>query len=164
VVPPVGGDTLFCDCAAAYDALPEADKAELAGLQAIHTAAVGYGPKSEFAREADVRSMKIITGPQAEALQTHPLVRTHPVSGRKALFISPVYTWGIEGMSQPEGRAYLERLFKHMLQPQFIYRHRWKAGMLLMWDNRTTMHNALDGYEGHLRVMHRTTVAGERPV
>jgi len=164
VVPPVGGDTLFCDAAAAYEALDEATKAKLAPLKAVHSATRAYGPKSGYARELDRRSMPIIVSPEADKTYAHPLVRTHPVTGRKALFISPVYTVGIEGMAPVEADPILAGLYKHMTEDRFIYRHKWRAGMVLMWDNRCTMHNAEGGYDGHLRVMHRTTVAGEAPV
>jgi taurine dioxygenase len=164
VTPPVGGDTLFCDCARAYEALSPTMKAMLAPLQAIHSAARPYGTQGSFAKETAARTMQIITSKEAEKTRTHPLVRTHPVTGRKALFISPVYTVGVEGLTGPESDGVLGLLFKHMLQDQFIYRHRWQAGMVLMWDNRCTMHLAEGGYDGHLRLMHRTTVAGDTPV
>jgi taurine dioxygenase len=164
VVPPVGGDTLFCDCARAYEALSPTMQAMLTPLQAIHSAARPYGTQGSFAKETAQRTMQIITSKDAEKTRTHPLVRNHPVTGRKALFISPVYTVGIEGLAGPEADAILGFLFKHMIQDQFIYRHRWRAGMLLMWDNRCTMHLAEGGYDGHLRLMHRTTVAGDAPV
>lgn len=164
VVPPLGGDTLFADCAAAYEALSETMKAVLAPLRAVHSAARPYGTKGVFARETEKRTMQIITSPEAEKTQVHPLVRTHPVTGRKALFVSPVYTVGIEGMTEKEAGAILGFLFAHMTQPQFVYRHKWVKGTLLMWDNRCTIHFAEGGYDGHLRVMHRTTVAGETPV
>jgi taurine dioxygenase len=163
VVPPVGGDTLFCDAARAYEALSPTMKTMLAPLQAVHSAARPYGTKGLFARETQTRTMQIISSPEADKTELHPLVRTHPVTGRKALFVSPVYTVGIEGLTAPEEEAILGFLFKHLTQDQFIYRHRWRPGMVLMWDNRCTMHFAEGGYDGHLRVMHRTTVAGEVP-
>ncbi|WP_293679190.1 TauD/TfdA family dioxygenase [uncultured Phenylobacterium sp.] len=164
VIPPVGGDTLFCDAARAYDALDEATKAQLAPMKAVHSASRAYGPKSQYARELDQRSMPIIVSPEADKTCVHPLVRTHPVTGRKALFISPVYTVGIEGMAPNAAAPLLAGLYQHMTQDQFIYRHVWREGMVLIWDNRCTMHNAMGGYDGHRRVMHRTTVAGETPV
>ncbi|MEW5686683.1 MAG: TauD/TfdA family dioxygenase [Pseudomonadota bacterium] len=164
VVPPVGGDTLFVDAATAYDELSEAMKAVLAPLRAVHSASRPYGTKGIFARETEKRTMQIVSSPEAEKTHVHPLVRTHPVTGRKALFVSPVYTVGIEGMTEEEGGAILNFLYKHLTQDRFIYRHRWQAGMVLMWDNRCTMHLAEGGYDGHLRVMHRTTVAGDVPV
>lgn len=164
VVPPVGGDTLFCDCARAYEALSPTMKSMLGPLRAIHSAGRAYGTKGVFARETEKRTMEIIVSEEADKIHLHPLVRTHPVTGRKALFISPVYTVGIEGLTPAESQAVLGFLFQHMTQDQFIYRHRWRPQMLLMWDNRCTMHLAEGGYDGHLRVMHRTTVAGDRPI
>ena len=163
VVPPGGGDTLFCDCARAYEALSEVMKTMLAPLRAVHSATRAYGVKGVFARETEKRSLQIIVSPEADKSLTHPLVRTHPVTGRKALFISPVYTTGIAGMTEKESQAILGFLFQHMIQEPFIYRHKWREKMLLMWDNRCTMHFAEGGYDGHLRLMHRTTVAGDRP-
>ncbi len=164
VTPPVGGDTLFCDTARAYEALSPTMQAMLAPLRAIHSAARPYGTQGSFAKETAARTMQIITSKEAEKTHAHPLVRTHPVTGRKALFISPVYTVGVEGLTPPETDALLGFLFKHMVQDAFIYRHHWQAGMVLMWDNRCTMHLAEGGYDGHLRLMHRTTVAGDAPV
>ena len=163
VVPPEGGDTLFCDCARAYEGLSEVMKTMLAPLRAVHSATRAYGTKGVFARETEKRTLEIIVSPEADKSLTHPLVRTHPVTGRKALFVSPVYTTGIEGMTLKESQAVLGFLFQHMTQEAFIYRHKWRPKMLLMWDNRCTMHFAEGGYDGHLRVMHRTTVAGDVP-
>ena len=164
VVPPVGGDTLFVDACRAFEALSDAMKAVLLPLRAVHSAARPYGSKGSFARETEKRTMQIISSVEAEKLHTHPLVRTHPVTGRKALWVSPVYTVGVEGMHDEEAAAILGFCFKHLTQERFIYRHKWEAGMVLMWDNRCTMHMAEGGYDGHLRVMHRTTVAGDTPV
>jgi taurine dioxygenase len=163
VVPPVGGDTLFCDCASAYDALSPPMREMLSGLRAVHSATRAYGTEGVFAKETQKRTLQIITSSEADKSLTHPLVRTHPVTGRKALFISPVYTVGVEGMTPAESAAILGFLFQHMTQDTFIYRHRWRPKMLLMWDNRCTMHFAEGGYDGHLRLMHRTTVAGDVP-
>ena len=164
VTPPVGGDTLFADCTRAYEALSDAMKAMLAPLRAVHSATRAYGTQGVFAKETEKRTMEIIVSPEADKTVSHPLVRTHPVTGRKALFVSPVYTVGIEGMTLKESHAILGFLFAHMTQEEFIYRHKWAPGMLLMWDNRCTVHFAEGGYDGHLRVMHRTTVAGDAPV
>ncbi|MDO8323471.1 MAG: TauD/TfdA family dioxygenase [Phenylobacterium sp.] len=164
VTPPVGGDTLFADCASAYDALSPAMKAMLAPMKAVHSAGRAYGTKGVFARETEKRTMAIIVSEEADQSLTHPLVRTHPVTGRKALFVSPVYTVGIEGFEAKEAQAILAFLFGHITQDRFIYRHKWRPNMLLMWDNRCTVHLAEGGYDGHLRLMHRTTVAGDKPV
>jgi taurine dioxygenase len=164
VVPPVGGDTLFCDATRAYAALTPTMKAMLAPLQAVHSAGRAYGTKGVFARETEARTLKIVVSEEADQTLTHPLVRVHPVTGRKALFVSPVYTVGIDGLAEAEAQALLGFLFAHLTQDRFIYRHKWREQMLLMWDNRCTMHFAEGGYDGHLRLMHRTTVAGETPI
>lgn len=163
VVPPVGGDTLFADCARAYEALSPVMQRMLEGVKAIHSAGRAYGTQGVFAKETAKRTMEIIVSPEADKTLTHPLVRTHPVTGRKALFVSPVYTVGIEGMTPKESQALLGFLFAHIVQDEFVYRHKWRKDMLLMWDNRCTVHFAEGGYDGHLRVMHRTTVAGDVP-
>lgn len=161
VIPPVGGDTLFADCAAAYAALSPAFQRLCDGLTALHSARLPYGRHGVYANETAQRTMTILTGPAAEAVEAHPLVRVHPVTGRRALYCSPVYTIGLEGMTREEGYAILGHLFQHIVQPQFQFRHRWAPDTLLMWDNRCTLHFAEGGYDGHQRVMHRTTVAGE---
>jgi taurine dioxygenase len=163
VIPPVGGDTLYADGYRAWDALSAAMQAMLIPLGAVHSARRAYGPSSAYARETDRRGMRILTSVKAEESEVHPLVRTHPVSGRKALFVNPVYTVGIEGMSEAESAAILSFLFAHMTADAFVYRHRWARDMVTMWDNRCVIHTAQGGYDGYLRVMHRTTVAGEIP-
>lgn len=164
VVPPVGGDTLFADTAAAHDALSPTFRQTLVGLRAVHSAARPYGPSGFYATETGRTGMTILPGEAAEQTFSHPLVRTHPVTGRRSLFVNPVYTLGIEGMTEPEGAELLGFLYRHMTGEAFLYRHRWRRNMLTMWDNRRLLHNATGGYDGHRRVMHRTTVAGERPV
>lgn len=166
VTPPVGGDTLYADCTRAYDALSDVMKRMLDGLVAIHSAALPYGTKGLFAQEQaqqNDRTMKIIVSEEADKTFPHPLVRVHPVTGRKALYVSPTYTLGIEGMTRAESAAILGFLYAHMTKDEFVYRHKWRENMLTMWDNRCTLHFADGGYDGHLRVMHRTTVAGDRP-
>jgi taurine dioxygenase len=166
VTPPIGGDTLYADGVRAYDALSDAMKKMLVGLTAIHTAALPYGSKGLFAQEQASqgdRTMKIIVSEEADKTYPHPLVRTHPITSRKALYVSPVYTLGIEGMTNAESAAILGFLYAHMTKDEFVYRHKWRENMLTMWDNRCTLHYADGGYDGHLRLMHRTTVAGDRP-
>jgi len=163
VVPPVGGDTLYADGVAAYEALSPAFREMLAPLRTIHSAARPYGPSGFFAQEEGRKGMTILSSPEAEKTQGHPLVRRLD-DGRRALFINPTYTVRVEGFSDAESETLLAFLYKHMLADAFVYRHRWSADMLTMWDNRRAMHNATGGYDGHLRVMHRTTVAGGRPV
>lgn len=164
IVPPVGGDTLYADGRQAYEALSPTMQRLLQGLKSVHSAAGPYGEQGYYATEKAERTMQIIATAEAEKTHAHPIVRTHPVSGRKALFVNPVYTVGIEGMTAEESASLLGFLFKHMVQDAFVYRHAWRANMLTMWDNRCALHFATGGYDGHRRVMHRTTVAGEVPV
>ena len=163
VIPPVGGDTHYADGVAAYEALSPAFQRMLAPLRAVHTAERPYGPKGFYAGEEGRKGMTILPSPEAEKRFAHPLVRTLS-DGRKALFVNPVYTLEIEGFSAEESAALLGFLFKHSVEDRFLYKHRWAPDMLTMWDNRRATHNAQGGYDGHLRVMHRTTVAGDRPV
>lgn len=162
VIPPVGGDTLFADTAAAYDALSPGMKRLLDGVNGVHSAILGYSNKGLFANEKeDDRSMTIITSDEAESTQTHPIVRVHPVTGRKSLFVNPVYTIGIEDMYPAEAAALLGFLSTHITQEKFQHRHKWQPETLLLWDNRTVLHTASGGYDGYERVLHRTTIAGE---
>ena len=163
VIPPVGGDTLYADARRAWDALSPAFQAMVAPLRAVHSAAGPYGAAGFYARETGRTGMRILPSVEADKAYTHPLVRTHPVTGRKALFVNPVYTVGIEGMTEAEGKALLAFLFRHMTEDRFVLRHRWAPDMLTLWDNRRCLHNATGGYDGHARVLHRTTVAGDAP-
>lgn len=163
IVPPRGGDTVFADACRAFEALSPTMQQLLMPLNAVHSAAPAYGPTGLFSRDDATRSMQIIVSPEADKCEVHPLVRRHPLSGRPGLFINHVYTLGIEGMRADESRALLDFLCKHLTRHEFIYRHRWQPRMLLVWDNRCVVHYADGGYEGHQRLMFRTTVAGERP-
>ena len=164
VIPPAGGDTLFANQYAAWDALSPAMKTLLKGKQGIHSARRGYARDGMYGEKDKGRSMAIKFDDSALATQQQPIARVHPETGRIALYVSPGYTIGIEGMPEREAQPLLMELFQHQVRDAFVYRHRWQAGMLLMWDNRCTMHFAEGGYDGHLRVMHRTTVAGDAPV
>jgi len=163
IVPPRGGDTVFADACRAFEALSPTMQNLLMPLNAVHSAAPAYGPKGLFARDDATRSMQIIVSPEADKTELHPIVRRHPLSGRASLYINHVYTLGIEGMRADESQALLEFLFRHMTRNEFVYRHRWQPHMLLLWDNRCVLHYADGGYDGHRRLMYRTTVAGERP-
>jgi len=164
IVPPSGGDTLYADGHRAWEALSETMRSMLDGLNAIHSASFAYGPRGILAKDVHERTMNIIISEEAEAKEIHPLVRTHPVTGRKALFINPVYTVAIEGLHPDENFTLLKFLYDHMVKEEFVYRHHWEKDMVVLWDNRSTMHFADGGYDGHLRLMHRTTLAGDRPV
>ena len=162
VIPPMGGDTLFADQYAAFEALPAALKTQVEGRMAVHSARVGYARDGLYGEKDEGRSMAIRYGDNALKTRLHPIVKTHPETGRKALFGSPGYTVGIDGMPHDEAWDLLKQLFKHQVQEPFIYRHRWQQGMLTLWDNRCLLHAATGGYEGHRRLLYRVTVA-ERP-
>jgi taurine dioxygenase len=154
------GDTLFASATAAYQALPEADKRRLEGLKAVNSYAKGYyrdrksGPRKELTEEQKRRT------PDVE----HPIVRTHPYTRKKCLFVNEGYTARIAGMSEAESDALLARLFEHSTRPEFVYRHRWRAGDLLMWDNCSAQHRAVMDYAlPQRRRMERTTLRGSVP-
>ncbi|MCU0940690.1 MAG: TauD/TfdA family dioxygenase [Burkholderiaceae bacterium] len=159
VIPPVGGDTLFANQVAAWDALADAMKSRLKPLQGIHSARRGYARDGLYGERDRGRSMAIRCGDDALATQSHPIGRVHPETGRTALFVSPGYTIGIEGMDEAEAQPLLLALFRHQVRDDFVYRHRWQPGMLLLWDNRCVVHAATGGYDGHARLLHRITVA-----
>ncbi len=159
VIPPLGGDTLFADQYAAWDALPQALRAVVEGKQAVHSARGGYSRDGLYGERDKGRSMAILFGDSALKTRLHPLVRTHPETGRKALFVNAGYTIGIEGMPAAEAGDVLRQLFKHQVEERFVYRHHWSQGMLTLWDNRCLLHAATGGYEGHRRLLLRVTVA-----
>lgn len=161
VIPPVGGDTLFANQHAAFEALPALEQTKYQRLTAIHSAAGAYAPDGAYgeADQATDRSMTIRPSAEARATHTHPLVRAHPETGRLAFFSTLGYIVGIEGMAQEEAIPLLRELAQWQGQEAFQYRHRWAAGTLVMWDNRSVLHCATGGYEGHDRLLHRTTIA-----
>lgn len=161
VIPPTGGDTLFANQYAAWDALPADLKATLQGRMGVHSARRGYARQGRYGEADKGRSMAIRYDDSALATQLHPIARRHPETGRTALFVSPGYTIGIDGLPDSEAQPLLKALFDHQGRDEFVYRHAWQPGMLVMWDNRCLVHAATGGYQGHRRLLHRITV-GER--
>lgn len=161
-IPPTGGDTLFADQAAAFAALPEERKEELRALTAMHSAQLAYAPDGTYGARDKGRSMAIRPDESARATQAHPLVQRHPETGIECLYSTLGYIIGIEGMQQAEAVALLTELAQWQARDEFVYRHRWEADMLVMWDNRSVLHKATGGYEGHRRELHRTTIAAWR--
>jgi taurine dioxygenase len=162
-LPPVGGDTVWASQYLAYDALSDGMKALLEPLKAIHT---GW-PHGTMGPNPDVpvsRSIKMVRNdPSADREVAHPVVRIHPVTQRKALFVNPVYTQRFENMTAAESKPILDFLHQHSVRAEFCCRLRWRPGTLAMWDNRCLMHLAVNDYDGHRRLLYRTTVAGEVP-
>jgi taurine dioxygenase len=161
--PSTGGDTEFADMAAAYDALPEQMKRRIVGLKGIHAVSKLKNKRVQVSpRRPDGKDF--YEKQKAIPDQIWPLVRTHPVTGQKALYLSPRFTIGIEGMAQAEADEILDVLFEQQIRPAFVYRHRWRDRDLVMWDNRCVIHRATGGFEyPDVRTMHRTVVAGDKP-
>ena len=155
-VPPTGGDTMFANMAAAYDALSQPLRTMLDGMYAIHD--FDYVQRMfspDFSKNTNRAKLPTVR---------HPVVRPHAETGRKALFVNPGFTTYIEGMARHESDAILALLFEHATRPEFIYRHVWSKGDAVLWDNRSTMHHAVHDFyaTGGVRHMHRTTVMGVR--
>ncbi len=161
IIPPTGGDTLFANTADAYDDLTDELKERIKNLRCLHSAKLPYANDGVYATENKKRTMKIHTSDEANKTMSHPLVRTHRETGRKCLFINPVYTIEIENLSKEKSDSLLFDLYIHMAQEKYIYRHTWQPNMLIMWDNRTVIHMAEGGYDGYERLLHRITIAGE---
>lgn len=165
------GDTSFASTTAAYDALPEEMKQRLAGMKNVHSYRFYrdkniQAQKEELARGGRVIQEHILTDEQLKSVPDveTPVARTHPVTKRKGLFVNEAHTSGMAGMPKAEGDALLAELYRHIVKPEFVYRHHWQAGDLLMWDNCAVQHKATFDYDLPLRrVMHRTTVRGSAP-
>ncbi|PHQ69718.1 MAG: taurine dioxygenase [Sneathiella sp.] len=163
-IPPYGGDTVFANMYLAYETLSAGMKEIIDPLIAIHSARRPYGTGKSILGNKKRKSMTIIHSEEAHAEIEHPVVRIHPETGRKALFVNPVYTLRLKGMSESDSREILEKLFQHSVKEIFTCRFRWRNNSLAMWDNRCAMHLALNDYDGFRRALHRTTIAGDRPV
>jgi len=162
-VPPYGGDTMWANGYLAYETLSPGLRATLDGLRAVHSARRSYAPGSHIDRTSDRRTMRIHAAEEAYDEQEHPLVVTHPESGRRALFLNPTYTIRIAGWTAEESKPLLDFLAAHATNPAFTCRFRWTPNTLAIWDNRATQHNAINDYDGWRREAFRTTVAGTAP-
>ena len=164
IIPPIGGETFFIDTQTAYDDLSSKIKLKIKDLMVSHSAIRPYADDGFYALEKDKdRSMAIKPSAKAKEFFLHPLVRTHPETKKKSLFINQVYSIAVNGLNEKDSNELLEFLFFHMGQEKYIYKHRWEKNMLIMWDNRTVNHCAQGGYQGHKRLLHRITLAGSRP-
>ena len=159
IIPPIGGNTLFANTEKSFSALPEEMKNKLRNLKVIHSAKIPYADDGFYALEKEERSMKILPSKEAKATYSHPMVKIHPETNKECLFINPVYTINVEGFSEDASQQLLWELYEHMIQEQFVYEHVWNDDMLIMWDNRTVMHQATGGYDGYDRLLHRITLA-----
>jgi len=162
-LPPWGGDTCFSSMTAAYDALSPEQKAEFLSYRGVHTARDAYSPRMQ-AVHSGLSGMNIVCDESAHDVTLHPLLRVHPETGRTVLFYNRAYVRDIVGPADDAKRGLLEWLHLHTTDARFGYRHRWSPGDLVIWDNRSTQHYALNDYAGFRRELHRTTVAGEVPI
>jgi len=173
-VPPIGGDTTFANSALAYASLSDAYREMIRGLK-VHFSLRDVLKSAQDAVElSDSPIGRLAASRNAEQLSDdlirkirgnfHPMVRTHPVTGEKALYVDGAYAIGIEGMTAQESAPILHFLAEHLTQPVFGCRLRWEPDMLVVWDNRLCVHQAYNDYQGHRRELYRTTVAGEKPV
>jgi taurine dioxygenase len=161
-VPPFGGDTCFANQCLAYDALSDGMKRMLEGLRAVHSDRMVAGPQA--GRNAH-RSTKVREDTAwRETVSTHPVVRTHPETGRKLLFVNHSYTVGFEGMTEAESRPLLGYLLEHGHRPEFTCRFGWEKGSVAFWDNRSVKHLAVNDSGPYRRLMRRVQIAGDRPV
>jgi len=157
-VPEGKGDTMFCNMYNAWDTLSDGLREMLSELKAVHSGEPTMRRNNEEGGDA----LRIDSVPPPNA---HPVGRTHPDTGRKALYVNPHFTTHFEGQTKEESKRLLEFLCNRATVPENVYRHRWSVGDVLMWDNRCTMHYAVRDYEeGDVRYLHRTTAAGERPI
>ncbi len=163
-VPEEGGDTAFANMYAAYDALPEKTKKKIANLKALHIRDRRKNPRAQITKKDGFKHDidKYFDMPVPDSV--HPLVTTHSETGRKVLFVNPRFAVAIEGMDDAEAQPLLDELFEHQIRPEFIYRHKWRLGDLVFWDNRSTIHLACGGIKAPgVRHLHRTSIAGEVP-
>lgn len=163
-IPPVGGDTVWASQVAAYESLPT-DLREI--VDTHHAVHVGkpYGVKwAPPAKDRANASISMSRGdPNADRDQLHPSVVTDPVSGRKALFLNPIYVTRFDGMTEDQSAPHLAAIYKHAARPDFSCRLKWQPGDVAIWDNRMTMHYATNDYDGHRRLLYRTTFLGMPP-
>ena len=158
-VPPWGGDTLFANMYLAYESLSSGMRRLVDGLEAINSSAKADVTKTREDRLRDGARLDA----KEEYVAHHPVVRTHPETGRKALYVNPGHTVRFADMSEEESAPLLDYLYRHQTRPEFTCRFHWQKGSIAFWDNRCGQHNPINDYHGFRRVMHRITLKGDRP-
>jgi taurine dioxygenase len=158
-VPPYGGDTLFANMYLAYETLSDGMRRMLDGMVAVSTSAKADVSKTREDRIKESAAPEARRSYEAE----HPVVRTHPETGRKALYVNVAHTARFKDMTEAESAPLLQYLCQHQVRPEFTCRFAWRPGSIAFWDNRATQHNPVNDYHGHRRLMHRITLAGDRP-
>jgi taurine dioxygenase len=157
------GDTMWTDNEAAFAGLSPGLQATLRGLRALHTAEKVHGPEAVQQEKRSAFRARAAQQALVHELVSHPVVRTHPETGRPCLFVNPSFTVRFDGWSEVESQALLAHLFAHMAQPEYVVRVHWQPGTLVLWDNRNTQHYALNDYHGQRREMRRLMIEGEAP-
>ena len=160
--PPHGGDTMYASTCRAYDTLSDGFKKTLEGLNALHSSRHVFGPQARYVQKGEDTAGRLGNNEAATQDSTHPLVITHPISGKKSIYVNPGFTIGIEGWSDAEAEPFLKILYDHIAKPEHTYRFQWAPGSLAFWDNRATWHYAVNDYHGERRLMHRITIEGDR--
>lgn len=161
-VPPTGGDTIFANQYVAFEALDSDLQETLLSRRAIASSNLAdvSATREDRRRDADDAGFD---APAQEYEAVHPVVRTHPETGRRSLYVNAAHTARFDGMTEDESRPLLQFLFAHQVKPEFTMRLQWQVGTIVLWDNRCAMHNPMNDYHGHRRVMHRITLAGDVP-
>ena len=164
-IPASGGDTLWINMAQAWEALPTELREQVEGRMAIHSGTpygIRHAPEESTQFKGSIEIER--NNPEADREIRHPAVCRHPETGEHMLFISPTYTTRIEGLDTTTSDALLASLYRHCTRPEFSCRFKWQAGTVAIWDNRNTMHYAVNDYDGHRRLMYRTTIKGHSPI
>lgn len=161
-IPASGGDTLFSNQQLAFAKLPAEFKSRIERLTAIHSAASAYSPDGLYSDKLDSnagRSMDIVVSEEALKKQTHPLIRLHTETKRPAIYSTAGYIQGFEELGPQDSKTLLAELYEYQSSAEFVYRHKWEKDMLVLWDNRSVLHKATGGYDGHDRLLHRATIS-----
>ena len=161
-IPETGGDTMFASSALAYDQLSDGLKAMLDGMIAVNSAAVFDNDGGRAAR-MQYANIEVTGQDKMNMAAEHPVIRTHPDSGRKSIYVNRIHTKNFKGWTEGESQGLLEYLYDHITLPEHTCRVRWEAGMVTLWDNRAVQHIALNDYHGTRREVHRVTIEGEPP-
>jgi taurine dioxygenase len=160
IIPDVGGETAFCSMSAVYEGLSDRMQSFLSGLEAVHD----FKPFKSLFPDTKEGIERIRKYEDQYPPATHPIVRVHPITGKKVLFVNPQFTLYIKGMAEDESRTILDLLFRKTYIHEYQYRHKWQPDMVLFWDNRCVQHSALHDYYPKRRLMERVTIRGDRPV
>ena len=160
IIPEIGGDTVFCSMSAAYDGLSDRMQQFVSGLEAVHD----FKPFKGLFAETEEGRQRLRHFEDIYRPMTHPVVRVHPITGRKILFVNPQFTLYVKGMEESESRTLLDTLFRATHTLEYQYRHRWQPDMVVFWDNRSVQHAAVHDYYPQRRLMERVTIKGERPM